>query len=84
VFAFHRPETLAAFLQYLPAAGASAATGAIHTGPATPPTVDFGASTFLARLQDMPPLIEEGLWPAQIKAIRNLEAIPARPTSRAR
>ena len=74
VFAFHRPETLAAFLQYLPAAGASATTGAIHTGPATPPTVDFGASTFLARLQSMPPLIEAGLWPAQIKAVRNLEA----------
>jgi len=74
VFAFHRPDTLAAFLQYLPAAGASATSGAIHTGPAMPPTVDFGASTFLARLQTMPPLIESGLWPAQIKAVRNLEA----------
>ncbi|MBZ0096874.1 MAG: DEAD/DEAH box helicase family protein [Sulfuricella sp.] len=31
------------------------------------------ASTFLARLQSMPPLKEEGLWPAQIKAIHNLE-----------
>jgi type I restriction enzyme R subunit len=29
--------------------------------------------TFLARLQTLPPLIEAGLWPAQIVAIRNLE-----------
>ncbi|MGA7181141.1 MAG: type I restriction-modification enzyme R subunit C-terminal domain-containing protein [Thiobacillaceae bacterium] len=30
-------------------------------------------ATFLARLQHMPPLHEEGLWPAQITAIKNLE-----------
>jgi type I restriction enzyme R subunit len=30
-------------------------------------------STLRARLKHMPPLIEEKLWPAQIKAIRNLE-----------
>ncbi|MBI2363928.1 MAG: DEAD/DEAH box helicase family protein, partial [Deltaproteobacteria bacterium] len=29
--------------------------------------------TFLARMQHMPPLIEAGLWPAQIKAVKNLE-----------
>ena len=29
--------------------------------------------TFLARLQHMPPLHEQGLWPAQITAINNLE-----------
>jgi type I restriction enzyme R subunit len=39
--------------------------------------------TFLARLQTMPPLIEAGLWPAQIKAIRNLSQPRSRPTSRA-
>jgi type I restriction enzyme R subunit len=36
-------------------------------------TYQAGLATFLAKLQHMPPLIEEGLWPAQIKAIRNLE-----------
>jgi type I restriction enzyme R subunit len=57
----------------------------VHTGTATPSTANdaspgFGAGaapgvapTFLARLQTLPPLIEAGLWPAQIVAIRNLE-----------
>ena len=88
VFAFHRPETLANWLQDLP--GGSGQPGwqtsaAVHTGTATPGTADdaspgFGpgaapgvAPTFLARLQTLPPLIEAGLWPAQIIAIRNLE-----------
>jgi type I restriction enzyme R subunit len=89
VFAFHRPETLAAWLQDLP--GRSGQPGwqssaAVHTGTATPGTANdaspgFGAGpaaqpttpTFLARLQTLPPLIEAGLWPAQIVAIRNLE-----------
>ena len=61
VFAFHQPELLADWLGYAPAAqpgeGAAAET----------------AATFLARLQSMPPLKEEGLWPAQITAINNLE-----------
>ena len=30
-------------------------------------------STLRARLRNLPPLIEEGLWPAQIKAIKGLE-----------
>ena len=70
VFAFHRPETLAAYLKNLPL------SSVIHTGPATPATAnDAGraAPTFLGRLQTLPPLREEGLWPAQIVAIRNLE-----------
>ena len=69
VFAFHRPETLAGFLKDKP-------SGAIHTGPATPglaSDLGFASPTFLGRLQTMPPLIEDGLWPAQIIAIRNLE-----------
>jgi hypothetical protein len=32
------------------------------------------APTFLARMRDMPVLIEDGLWPAQVKAVKNLEA----------
>ncbi|MEJ7637447.1 MAG: hypothetical protein WKF75_05495, partial [Singulisphaera sp.] len=30
-------------------------------------------STLRKRLRDMPPLLERGLWPAQIRAVRNLE-----------
>jgi type I restriction enzyme R subunit len=60
VFAFHRPETLAQWLIYSPA-------------PAGSNSVQEPAPTFLARLQTLPPLIEAGLWPAQIIAIRNLE-----------
>jgi type I restriction enzyme R subunit len=60
VFAFHRPETLAQWLIYAPA-------------PADGASVQEPTPTFLARLQTLPPLIEAGLWPAQIVAIRNLE-----------
>ena len=75
VFAFHRPETLAAFLKGLPAKGWES-SAAVHTGTSQPLTANdagYVAPTFLGRLQAMPPLIEEGLWPAQIIAIRNLE-----------
>ena len=71
VFAFHRPETLAAFLKDAPA------PNVIHTGPGNPQVAQdagFASPTFLARLQTMPPLVEAGLWPAQIIAICNLEA----------
>lgn len=70
VFAFHRPETLADFLKNLPL------SSVIHTGSAAPASAnDPGtvARTFLGRLQTLPPLKEEGLWPAQIIAIQNLE-----------
>ena len=71
VFAFHRPETLATFLKHLPL------SSVIHTGPTTPASAnDSGTAspTFLGRLQTLPPLRVDGLWPAQIVAIRNLEA----------
>jgi len=70
VFAFHRPETLADFLKNLPL------SSVIYTGSAAPASAkDPGtaASTFLGRLQNLPPLKEDNLWPAQIIAIRNLE-----------
>jgi type I restriction enzyme R subunit len=92
VFAFHRPETLAAWLKDLPAAGSYGweSSAAVHTGTAKPATAQEGtpefainseatnehstrATTFLGRMQHMLPLIEEGLWPAQIIAIHNLE-----------
>ena len=39
--------------------------------------------TVKARLRNMPPLAEKGLWPAQIKAIKNLEVSLARGDRRA-
>jgi type I restriction enzyme R subunit len=71
VFAFHRPEALASFLN-----NASTATvlQSGHVNATDPLAANQASITFLGRMQNMPPLIEEGLWPAQIIAIRNLEA----------
>lgn len=77
-FAFHRPETLATWV-----APAGGFTG-LASGSGDPPlfVVDEGLSpTFLARMQALPRLVTEWadgaqsrrLWPAQIKAIENLE-----------
>ncbi|MDO8930785.1 MAG: DEAD/DEAH box helicase family protein, partial [Rhodocyclaceae bacterium] len=66
-FAFHRPEMLAEWLKGLPQATVlDTGTGASVAN--APP------ATFLTRVRALPPLIEDGLWPAQIKAVRNLEA----------
>jgi type I restriction enzyme R subunit len=69
VFAFHQPKLLADWLAFLP----SPASGRGAGGEGNSPTANEVPATFLARLQSMPPLKEEGLWPAQITAIRNLE-----------
>lgn len=65
VFSFHKPETLLELLtEDVPADALQAAERfSIFNKPAT----------FYKRLQKLPPLIEEGLWSAQIKAIKNLE-----------
>jgi len=65
VFSFHRPETLAGWLNdEKPAALDQAAEAqAVYGKPLT----------LRARLRQMPALKEEGLWHAQITAIRNLE-----------
>ncbi|MDZ4254304.1 MAG: type I restriction-modification enzyme R subunit C-terminal domain-containing protein [Sulfuritalea sp.] len=62
VFAFHTPEMLGEWLRYI-------REGATEVNVAAEP-----APTFLARMRDLPPLIEDGLWPAQVTAVRNLEA----------
>ncbi|MGA8010480.1 MAG: DEAD/DEAH box helicase family protein, partial [Thiomonas sp.] len=67
VFAFHKPETLREWLDLLPQ------PTVLTTGPTSAPHAGFAPATFLAKLQHMPPLKEEGLWPAQITAIHNLE-----------
>jgi len=73
VFAFHRPALLAEWLKLLPltttlSTGSGAAALAVNAPP----------QTFLARLQQMPELVTEWgdfkLWPAQVTAVRNLEA----------
>jgi len=69
VFAFHQPKLLADWLAFLP----SPASGGGAGGEGNSPVANEVPATFLARLQAMPPLKEEGLWPAQITAIHNLE-----------
>lgn len=76
VFSFHRPETLAEWL----AVGATVTGGGAADGnPAT-----YGVPiTLRAKLRNMPPLVEQGLWSAQAKAIKNLEKSFAENRSRA-
>ena len=70
VFAFHKPDLLAEWLAYLPSPASGRGAGGEGEGEklAAQPS-----ATFLAKLQSMPPLKEDGLWPAQVKAIQNLE-----------
>ncbi len=63
VFAFHKPEQLADWLNAPP----------LNTVQQSLAGYLPKADTFLGHLQNMPPLKEEGLWPAQINAIKNLE-----------
>jgi type I restriction enzyme R subunit len=77
-FAFHRPESLAEWL--VPTGGAAGAAVVAGEGPGAIPT-------FLTRVRQMPELVTEWsdfkLWPAQITAIRNLEASLAQNKPRA-
>jgi type I restriction enzyme, R subunit len=65
VFSFHRPETLVEWLTEDSSIGLSQAA---DTWAAS-----YTHLNLRSMLCKMPPLIEEGLWPAQIKAINNLE-----------
>jgi type I restriction enzyme R subunit len=84
VFAFHRPETLAEWLNAQPQATVFT-TGDASSSAAN--AAQFAPATFLARVRHMPPLVTEWgdfkLWPAQIQAIRNLEASLAQNKPRA-
>jgi len=81
VFAFHRPEMLAQWLTLLPT------PTVLSTGGAPPAEAQAAPATVLARLQHMPELItawgDFKLWPAQITAVRNLEASLAQNKPRA-
>ena len=65
VFSFHKPETLEAWLndEELIAMDRAAESQKVYGRPLT----------LRSKLRQMPQLKEEGLWPAQITAIRNLE-----------
>ena len=66
VFFFHKPETFADWL--------SDGQASITSLAAMPPQQLYGKQpTLNSRIRQMPPLIEDGLWPAQIVAIKNLE-----------
>ena len=65
VFSFHRPETLMEWLTEDTSTGLSRA--ADERAPS------YAHLPLRSMLRKMPPLVERGLWPAQIKAIHNLE-----------
>ena len=64
VFAFYKPAGLAKLLEIA------------ETDMAAEAAADYldRGRTFLARMQSMPPLIEEGLWGKQAEAVKNIEA----------
>jgi len=77
-FAFHRPDSLRTWLDLLPA------PTALATGSGAPaPVAAFAPPTFLSLVRHLPPLVETGLWSAQVRAIRNLEASLAADKPRA-
>jgi type I restriction enzyme R subunit len=66
VFSFHQPETL---IQWLTGYDSQTTTGQVAE-----PQAPYGKpATLRARLKNLPPLIEAGLWSAQIKAVKSLE-----------
>ncbi|HEX2092896.1 MAG TPA: type I restriction-modification enzyme R subunit C-terminal domain-containing protein [Longimicrobiaceae bacterium] len=75
VFSFHRPETFAEVL----------GNGAVRPRLAAEPRAGYGpgADTLRGRLRSLPPLDETGLWPAQVRAVRNLERSLAEDRPRA-
>jgi len=75
VFHFHRPETLSAWLTATPRVVPH--LKGQPNPPAAPP------STLRGRLRSLPPLVTEGLWAAQERAIRSLEVSLAADRPRA-
>ena len=70
-FAFHQPQMFEVWLKTMQLA--TKFTSGPSAAAFTAEDAAMGAGTFLARMQHMPPLVETGLWPAQIIAIKNLE-----------
>jgi type I restriction enzyme, R subunit len=75
IFSFHRPETFEEWLND---------DTPVPLGKVAEKQAPYGKpSTLNLRLKQMPELIEEGLWPAQIIAVKNLEKSLAENRSRA-
>jgi type I restriction enzyme R subunit len=71
VFSFHRPETLAEWLEGLSAVSAQADGEQLMAAEAAA-TYGKRTGTFLSRIQHMPPLIDD-LWPPKPQAIQKIE-----------
>jgi len=70
VFSFHRPETLAVWLDE---ACRSVEKTTHQPGIVAEPGIAWSPDCYRQRLRRMPTLHREGLWPAQFTAITNLE-----------
>src|SRR5690606_26439785 len=72
VFSFHRPRTLE---EWVAGARVAAAVGRGPAGFTTDPRPVYaiGSANLRRGLLHMPPVPEEGLWPVQVRAVRNLE-----------
>ncbi len=68
VFAFHKPGTLANWVNATPQKGSTIPQAADQRADYT-----IHKDTLRARLKQIPPLNTQGLWKAQIEAVRNLE-----------
>jgi Type I site-specific restriction-modification system, R (restriction) subunit and related helicases len=71
VFAFHRPELVAKWLD--DARTSEELRQQNKAADAVGNDYLQAGATFLARMADMPPIRKQGLWPAQLTAIENLE-----------
>ena len=68
VFGFQRPDWFAALLDDAAPSHVRPLNGIAEERP-----VYDSRATLRSRLQSLPPLVETGLWPAQIRAVKNLE-----------
>lgn len=75
VFTFHRPETLTQWIAgaLRPGVVADPGHGDLLTASAGREAYGVGSANLRAGLQRMLPVPEVGLWPAQLRAVRNLE-----------
>ncbi len=80
VFAFHRPATLAAWIEEVLT---PADSSGVESVAAYPPEPYRKLRTLRSRLTQMPDLKTEKLWPAQVRAITNLEKSLAQDKPRA-
>lgn len=72
VFSFHKPETLASWLESSLSALTPAQAGTDLLAAEAAAAYGQRTGTFLARMQQMPPLIDD-LWPPKPQAIINIE-----------